>query len=882
MVLMKLPKVYEASQYEDDIYALWEKSRVFVADPTSDKEHFSISMPPPNETGTLHIGHALFITLQDILSRHARQQGKDVLWLPGTDHAALPVNAIIEKQLTDEGTDKHQIGREEFMKRTREFVGNSRDTINSQVRAMGASVDWSRARYTLDEALNRSVNETFVKMYDDGLIYRGNRIVNWDPNLETNVSDDEVVYKEEKGKFYTFKYGPFEIGTARPETKFGDKYVVMHPDDKRYAKYKHGDTFEAEWINGPITATVIKDEAADPEFGTGVLTITPWHSVADFDIAERHKLDKEQIIDFHGKLLPIAGEFAGMEIADARPKIVEKLKEKGLLLGIDENYDHNVAINDRGKGVIEPQIRLQWFIDVNKQVVPWKGKNLSLKEVLQSVINDGDVELIPPRYQKIYFHWIDNLRDWCISRQIWWGHRIPVYYREDTDGRKETFASVLPPTDTSEGWHEWEQDPDTLDTWFSSALWTWSTLIDQELAKDYSLSLDDLLKQSPDYQAYHPTSVMETGWDILFFWVARMILATTYITGEVPFKQVYLHGLVRTEHGKKMSKSSPETIIDPLEVIPEYGTDALRFALIQNTSSGNDQRLGKSKIVANRNFANKIWNIARYIEDIVGDSPERSSAKPVSAVDHWILSNLQNSQQKITKDLDEFRFSEAYDTLYHFIWDDLADWYIEASKVNPNKPLLAYLLEQVLLIAHPFAPFVTETIWQTLAWEQDSILAGRQLPNAMGSDAGKAKDFVEIQAIVAETRAIIKALRVSGSTLYHTDVKFLDENSDVIQHLARLKGVASVQKGNGLYLTATKLKCWLDIDMETAKAYLVELDGKRDRELQSIKQLEGRLSNKSYVDNAPKQVVEQTKQQLSEAKELLESIEQERKRFSQS
>jgi valyl-tRNA synthetase len=498
---MKLPKVYEAGKYEEDIYALWDKSQLFVADPSSKKEHYSISMPPPNETGTLHIGHALFVTLQDILARQARGQGKDVLWLPGTDHAALPVNAIIEKQLAEQGTDKHKIGREEFLRRTRAFVGDSRETINSQIRAMGASVDWSRARYTLDDALNRCVNETFVKMYNDGLIYRGHRIVNWDPVLETNVSDDELVYREEQGAFYTFQYGPFQIGTARPETKFADKYVVMHPDDNRYKQYQHGQQFQAEWINGPITATVIKDESVDPKFGTGVMTITPWHSQVDFEIAERHKLDKEQIIDFHGKLLPIAGEFAGQAIAEARPKIVEKLRQKGLLVKVDENYAHNIALNDRGKGVIEPQIRLQWFVDVNKPVVPWKGQQLSLKQVMQQVIRDKDIDLIPKRYEKVYFHWIDNLRDWCVSRQIWWGHRIPVWYRTHAlDDRKDQYVGIVPPSDTSEGWHEWEQDPDTLDTWFSSALWTWSTLVDQKLAADPTVPFKDLLERSPDFK----------------------------------------------------------------------------------------------------------------------------------------------------------------------------------------------------------------------------------------------------------------------------------------------------------------------------------------------------------------------------------------------
>jgi valyl-tRNA synthetase len=879
MVPMKLPKVYEAGEYESDIYALWEKSGVFTADPTSNKEHFSIAMPPPNETGTLSLGHALFLTLQDIMARNARQQGKDVLWLPGTDHAALAVNAIIEKKLSEEGTDKHAVGRDEFIRRTKEFSGGSRDTMLNQMRAMGASADWSRLRYTLDDALNRCVNETFVKMYNDDLIYRGHRIVNWDPNLETNVSDDEVEHREEQGKFYTFKYGPFEIGTARPETKFGDKYVVMHPDDERYKDYKHGDTFEAEWINGPITATIIKDEAADPDFGTGVMTITPWHSHADFEIAERHDLDKEQIIDFHGKLLPIAQEFSGLHISEARSKIVEKLKAKDLLLKIDENYVHNVAVNERGKGVIEPQIRLQWFIDVNKEVVEWKGKKQSLKQVLQSVIRENDINLMPERFEKIYFHWIDNLRDWCISRQIWWGHRIPVWYRTATDGREETYVGVQPPADQSEGWHDWEQDPDTLDTWFSSGLWTWSTLIDPKLAQDYSLSLEDLLKQSPDFKAYHPTTVMETGWDILFFWVARMILSTTYVTGQIPFKNIYLHGMVRAEDGKKMSKSRPESIIDPLEVIPKYGTDALRMALIMGVSPGNDQNWGAGKIEANRNFANKIWNIARFIEDIIGDEPDRAGASPQSTADHWILDKLRTSQVKIGEDLDNFRFSEAYDRLYHFIWDDLADWYIEASKAAPNKPLLAYLLEQVLILAHPFAPFLTETIWQTLAWEQDSILASRIRQDIIYSDAEQARDFGEIQAIVTETRAILKALKVSDITLYYTDIPSVTEQAEVIKRLARLKAVTEVGKGSGLALTSTKQKVWLDIDKNTAQAYVAELDEKRAKAESDIKQLQSRLSNKNYVQNAPEAVVAQTKDQLQAAQDLLASIKAEQTRF---
>ena len=877
---MKLPKIYEPAVYEADIYALWERSEVFKADPSSNKPRFSISMPPPNETGTLTIGHSLFLTLQDIMARHARQQGKDVLWLPGTDHAAIAVNAIIERKLAEEGTTKHIIGRDAFLARTREFASGSRSTMLGQMRAMGASADWTRLRYTLDEALNRCVNETFAKMYHDGLIYRGNRIVNWDPVLETNVSDIEVEYVEEQAKFYTFQYGPFQIGTARPETKFGDKYVVMHPDDERYSQYQHGDTFNTEWINGPITATIIKDAAVDPKFGTGVMTITPWHSQIDFEIAERHGLDKEQIIDFKGRLLPIAGDLAGLSIAEARPLIIEKLTKKGLLVKTDDNYLHSIAVNERGKAVIEPQIRLQWFVDVNKPVVEWKGQPRSITQVLQAVIADKDIAIIPERFNKIYSHWVDNYRDWCISRQIWWGHRVPAWYRTDTDGRQETYVGVQPPTDQSDGWHEWQQDPDTLDTWFSSALWTFSTLVDPALAQDYSLSMDQLLAQSTDFKTYHPTTVLETGSDILPFWVIRMILMTTYVTGQVPFKNVYLHGMVKAADGKKMSKSRPESIIDPLTIIPDYGTDALRMALIMGVSPGNDQNWSTGKIEANRNFCNKLWNIARFIEDLLGDDYTVAEVKPTTVADHWMLQKLQQIQTAVIKDLDGYAFGEAYDKLYHFIWDDVADWYIEASKAAPNKPLLAFLLETVLLLLHPFAPFVTETIWQTLGWEGDSLLTTKQYRDIPEADAKQAAAFAEIQNIVSETRFIQNALKVNGVTLYHNDEALITANATTIKYLARLKDVTTVTDGSGLYLTTTKTHCWLDIDQTTASAYLGELVLKQTQQKAVITQLQGRLANENYVKNAPHAVVEQTKDQLAEAVVLLTSLEREHARFS--
>ena len=865
---MKLPSAYEPADYESKMYALWERKGIFTANPNSDKEHFSISMPPPNETGSLHAGHAIFLTLQDLLARHARQAGSDVLWLPGTDHAALAVNALVEKQLTEQGTDKKQLGREKFLHHTRAFVKANRGTMTAQIRAMGASVDWGRARYTLDDTLSRCVAEVFTRMYNDGLIYRGNRIVNWDPNLGTTVSDDEVIHKEEKAPLYTLQFGPFQISTARPETKFGDKYVVMHPDDVRYKKFRDGETFEAEWINGKITATVVKDEAVDPKFGTGVMTITPWHDHTDFEIAQKHALEGEQIIDFSGNLLPVAGEFAGMHITEARPKIVEKLKNKGLLIDVNEKYVHNVALNDRGKGVIEPQIKLQWFIDVNRPAVGWKGQTRSLKEVMRAVIDDEDIVIVPERFKKTYFHWIDNLRDWNISRQLWWGHQLPVWYKGDA-----TYVGVQPPTEPG-----WEQDDDTLDTWFSSALWTWSTLVDEKLASDYSLNLEDLLAGSQDFQTYHPTSIMETGWDILFFWVARMILATTYTMSStaqpedkrVPFRKVYLHGLVRAESGKKMSKSDPEGNVDPLEVIGEFGADALRLALISGAGAGADQRLGKGRVAASRNFCNKLWNVARYIENEV---KKPLPLEPRTAADHWILNKLSIATKEVNSDINNFRFNEAYDSLYHFIWDDLADWYIEASKTSKNPSVLAHVLKDSLLLAHPFMPFVTEAIWQTLAWE-DEPLAALTSTKSAAFDKNQAQEFEQLKLIISEARRVKAVTGELKPTLIYDD-ELTGKNETLIQKLAGLAELVKGSEGQGIKLVMTGRNIWIAADKAVSERYIASLKDKQAELKLAVERLKMRLGSKQYTANAPAELVIETKAQLTSQAELLSNVKKE-------
>ncbi|MBI3888941.1 valine--tRNA ligase [Candidatus Nomurabacteria bacterium] len=715
----KLLKPYNPKNTEERIYKLWEDSGFFNPDvcvekgvTQKDAKPFSIVLPPPNVTGNLHTGHALMLVIQDIMVRYARMQGKKTLWLPGTDHAAIATQSKVEKLLEKEGIKKNDLGRAEFLKRVEKFAQDSHDTIVNQCKKMGASLDWSREAFTLDEKRNLAVKTAFKQMYDDGLIYRGNRMVNWDPKGQTVISDDEIVYEERKSKFYTFKYGPFNISTVRPETKFGDKYVVMHPDDKRYEKYKDGEQFELEWINGKITATIIKDKNIDMEFGTGVMTITPWHSSVDFEIAEKHKLDKEQIIDKYGKLLPIAGEFAGMKIADAREKIADKLKAKGLLVSIDENYVNRVATAERTGGMIEPQIMLQWFIDVNKKI-PSRG-NKSLKELMLEPVRESKIKIIPNYFEKVYFNWIENLHDWCISRQIWYGHRIPVWYKG-----KEIFVGMEEPD--GEGW---VQDEDTLDTWFSSGLWTFSTLGWPDATKDL--------------KTYHPTTVLETGHDILFFWIARMILMSQYLLGEVPFENVYLHGMVRTADGKKMSKSLGEKAIDPLSIIAKYGNDALRMSMVVGNTPGNDLKLNENDIRGYGKFTNKIWNASRF----VFEQTKGLDATNLPSLDEEDLisqKELENLLKEVSKEMDEFRFSIVAEKLYHYFWHTFADIIIERSKekilknnnakeIQSAKALLYTQLTTLLKALHPFMPFVTEEIWSMMPIENKNLLMVEKWP----------------------------------------------------------------------------------------------------------------------------------------------------------
>ena len=720
-------KPYDPQSMEPATIAQWDASGYANPDicttrgvTAPDAESYTIVLPPPNVTGTLHMGHAAMIAIEDILIRFARMRGKRALWVPGTDSAAIATQAKVEDILyKSEKKTRYDIGREELMKRIDAFTEESKTTIINQVRSLGASLDWSRYAYTMDEPRYNAVMTAFVRMYEAGLIYRGNRIVNWDPKMQTTVSDDEIEYVEQKDPFYYFQYGPFVIGTVRPETKFGDKYVVMHPEDERYANFTHGQKIDLEWINGPITATIIKDEAADREMGSGVMTITPAHSGIDFEIAERHGLDVEQVIDERGILLPIAGEFAGQHIKKARKAIVEKLQAKGLVVKVDEGYVHNIATNSRGGGTIEPQIKKQWFVAVNKEfTLPYSeiegipsGSKTTLKALMRHAVESGQIKIEPERFERIYYHWIDNLRDWCISRQIWFGHRIPVWYRKNAEGKEETHCSVEGPHEDS-----WERDPDTLDTWFSSGLWTLSTLGWPERTKDSV--------------TYHPTSVLETGYDILFFWVARMVLMTGFCAGQVPFKHVYLHGLVRDGQGRKMSKSLGN-IIDPLDMIAKYGADATRLSLIIGAQPGNDLKLSEDRVRGYKHFANKLWNITRFVLEN-RELTITDAVAPRTDADAVLIEEARALIANVTQNIEKFRLDLAADELYHYTWDRFAAEILEESKpivkgddaaLRQSRAATLYeILTMILRALHPFMPFVTEAIWQKLPQKDAEVL----------------------------------------------------------------------------------------------------------------------------------------------------------------
>lgn len=698
---------------EDEIYKLWEESGFFNPDNLKG-EPFSIMMPPPNVTGVLHLGHAMENTLMDVMARYQRMNGKKVLILPGTDHAAIATQAKVEKVLNEKGIKdpRKELGREKLLAEIRSYAENSKATILSQIKKMGTSCDWSRLAYTFDEKRNLAVNTVFKKMYDDGLIYRGFRVVNWSVKGQSTCSDDEVVHVERQANFYTFKYSkdfPITISTTRPETKLGDTAVAVNPKDKRYKKYI-GQIFKVDiGAKNPLEIKIIADGGVDMEFGTGALGVTPAHSTIDFEMYEKQKSKNDpigfvQVIGTDGKMTAEAGkEYVGLSVIEAREKFVAWLSKNGLLEKVEE-VTQNVGTSERFKDVIEALPMTQWFVDVNK-IIPEKNK--SLKDLMKESVTKGHngnpynkVKINPERFEKVYLNWIDNLRDWCISRQIWWGHRIPVWYKGG-----EIYCDIKPPLGD-----EWKQDEDTLDTWFSSGLWTFSTLGWPAPVK----TTGGKPQKIGDLKEFHPTSWMQMGYEILFFWMARMILMSTYAMDEIPFKDVYIHGMVRDEKGKKFSKSSGNNL-DPLDVIKKYGADALRISLISGTTPGNDLKFYSEKVESSRNFVTKLWNVSRYILSSYPTKECKLKINELKPSDVWILQKFSVLIEDVKNDFNKFQFSQAAEKIREFTWSDFADWYLEVSKYDKNKEVKSWILnnilEDLLKMLHPFIPFVTENIW---------------------------------------------------------------------------------------------------------------------------------------------------------------------------
>jgi valyl-tRNA synthetase len=728
----KFLKPYNPQDTEGGIYKLWEESGFFNPDVCIEKGKidpeagsFSMIMPPPNVTGVLHMGHALMLTTEDIMVRYNRMLGKKTLWIPGTDHAAIATQSKVEKEISKkEGKSRHDLGREEMLRRIEAFAKESHDTITSQVRVMGASCDWSREAFTLDEKRNVAVNTVFKRMYDDGLIYRANKIVNWDPKGQTTISDDEIVYEERKAKLYTFKYSkdfPIPVATTRLETKVGDTAVAVHPEDARYQKYI-GQTFEvSDFCGVKLSIKITADEGVEKDFGTGALGVTPAHSMIDAEMAVKNNLPTIQVLNEYAKMIVGDERLLGKKVTEAREIVAEWLRGEGLMIE-EKEITQNVSTAERTGGIVEPLPKLQWFVNVNKEfTLPnsqisgiESGSKTTLKEIMKKAVAGGQVGIIPEHFSKTYFHWIDNLRDWCISRQIWYGHRVPVWYQG------EALVVGEDPKDGS------KQDEDTLDTWFSSALWTFSTLGWP----------DETEMQKNHFADFHPTNMLETGYEILFFWVARMILMSGYCLGEIPFEKVYLHGTVRDAKGQKMSKSLGNGI-DPLDVAKEFGSDAGRMALIIGTAPGTDSKISNDKIKGYRNFANKIWNITRFILTAQDEQKVEIDYKFCSPTpkDLELIKEQAKLINDVTKELNEYKMHLASDKVYQYAWARLADVILEESKIifkdgtaeekYSRIQFLLHTLENILKILHPFMPFVTEEIWQTLKNDGSILMVER-------------------------------------------------------------------------------------------------------------------------------------------------------------
>ncbi len=870
-----LSKTYDSSAVEDGIYKDWLESGYFQPENLPNREMrkdaFSIVLPPPNVTGTLHMGHAVMLAIEDAMVRFQRMSGKDTVWIPGTDHASIATESKVEKILIEkEGITRHDLGRDKFLARVEQFAQESHDTIVNQMKKMGASVDWSREAYTLDDARNLAVRTAFVKMYEDGLIYRGFRVVNWDPTGQTTVSDDEVEYKEGTATLYTFTYGkdfPIAISTTRPETKVGDTAVAVHPKDERYQSFI-GKAYAVNFAGVDLSIQVIADDSVDPHFGTGALGVTPAHSQADAELARVHALETIAVIGKDGKMLPNAGALvAGKTTLEARELIAAWLRKNDLMQK-EEEVMQNLSVAQRSGGAIEPLPMEQWFIAVNKEFVQ-NGETVTLKLLMQKAVSEKQVEILPERFEKTYFHWIDNLRDWNISRQIWFGHRIPAWHKGE-----EIYVGI----DAPEG-ENWVQDPDTLDTWFSSGLWTFSTLGWPQNPPQSPLGKEG---GRSDLQRYHPISVLETGYDILFFWVARMILMSTYLIGEVPFKTVYLHGLVRDEKGRKMSKSLGN-VINPLDMIEKYGADATRLSLMIGATPGNDVKLSEEKIATYRNFTNKLWNISRFVLSSVEDARLVSSISldlnDYSEADKWILSRFNTVVQEVTQHFAMHQLSLAGEKLRDFTWNEFADWYVELAKVQKQNgktqtdDVLLYVLQGILKMWHPFMPFVTEEIYKQF---EAGMLIVANWPTAEDLTKIDTSDFSRFQEAVIFLRGVRNRYKIPFMQTLAVYASAPLLNEELTQLLTRWQNITLFTSevpnsaSASMSIQGIGVKVVLEgVDIEAERARI-----KKELETleKAIKGAEAQLANEAFLARAQKEVIEGRQRLLLENRENKEQL----------
>lgn len=841
---MKLAKAYEPNKYEPNIYAIWEKSNAFK--PSGVGEPFSIVMPPPNANGNLHVGHALTVALEDIMARYHRMKGRDVAYIPGADHAGFETWVVYDKILEQEGKNRFDFSREQLYSQVWNFVDKQRGNMELQLRALGVSCSWNDLVFTLDKKVIDTVYDTFKKMWNDGLIYRGERIVNYSTKYRTSYADIEVDHKKEKGTLWKIAYptydrvGEIVIATTRPETLFGDTAVAVHPNDGRYKD------LIGTRVLLPLTEKeipIIADEAVDPNYGTGAVKVTPAHDPNDFEMGNRHDLPRVQVIDFNGTMINVPDEFYGIDVEEARKRTLAALEAQELLRGKD-SIEHVVGYDYKSGLPIQPLVKEQWFVKIQ----PFAQK-------AKEAIENGDITFTPNSRKRVLIQYLDNLRDWNISRQIPWGIPIPAFQNVN-DPNDWIFNENVDEKTISVNGVVYRREEDTFDTWFSSGQWPFITT--------------DYLEKG-DLSRFYPNSVMETGVDLLDRWVARMIMLGIYRTGKVPFKHVYMHGLVLDEKGQKMSKSKGN-VVNPMETIAEYGSDALRLGLLASRSPGQNQAFSIGKVVAGRNFCNKLWNIARFIEGKIGELTHIETPEPKTMADHWIIGQLNQAISDIERQAEDYRFAEASDTVYHAIWDDVADWYIEASKNDTNSSMLTWVLNTSLKLAHPFAPFVTETIWQTLPWCKDLLITS-SWPEKLDYNEITAGEFNRLKHLVTEARYVMSELPGNERyiMLYQND-SLIEDNISLIKSLAKLKDIKHVDQPRGLRLANSGREAWLDISAKTLYEHQTNLEKRIAEVRQHVKSLEARLVNENYTKKAPAKLVEESKSQLEQGQALIERL----------